>query len=316
MSVLDKRSDGFHNIVSVFLAADFGDTLLFSLPDTDSNLTEIDMKGFDLPVPLKENIIFKAVSLFREKTGFVKDLKITVEKRIPVGGGLGGGSSDAAAVLIALNEITGFPCSREELLKMGASLGSDVPFFIYQTPAAFVTGRGEIIEPIEAPDLSLVLVNPGFSSSTADAFRLLDQYRLDNGDKEAQKHERNNVRLKTAMDEYKKDCNLNSIEGVSSAYCFRFYNDFLPVFKEPQKSVYNKIISRLRSLGADYSGLSGSGSTCFGIFSGWEKAQKAADDISREDTQLKQCARSEFFTSHSTLVDKQIFVKAVKTCHF
>jgi len=237
LAVLDRRPDGFHNIESVFLAVDFGDTLHFEpIPGEKTLKLAIEgpaAAGLDLPV--EKNIIFKALSLFRDKTGFAQGLKIRVEKRIPIGGGLGGGSSDAAATLLALNKLAGFPLSREQLLEMAAALGSDVPFFIYETAAARVTGRGECVEPLEAPCFFLVLVNPGFPSDTAAAFRLLDEYRA-NGDSHL----------------------------------------FLPVFKEPEKSVYNSIISRLRELGAEPAGLSGAGSTCFGIFKEKPLAEKAA----------------------------------------
>jgi len=259
LAVFDKRPDGFHNLESIFLAVDFGDTMHFELIFGKKTL-KLTMKGsfsadFDLPV--EKNIIFKALSLFRAKTGFDHGLEISVEKRIPFGGGLGGGSSDAAATLLALNKLADFPLSREQLLEMAASLGSDVPFFIYKTAAARVTGRGECIEPLEAPYLFLVLVNPGFPSDTAAAFRLFDEKVTDT------------VREPSAHGEISKFLNM-------APETWPFYNDFLPVFKEPEKSVYNGIISQLRELGADFAGLSGAGSTCFGVFAERELAERAA----------------------------------------
>ena len=258
LAVLDKRPDGFHNLESIFLAVDFGDTLHFE-PISGEKTLKLTMEGpaaagFDLPV--EKNIIFKALSLFRDKTGFAQGLKIRVEKRIPSGGGLGGGSSDAAATLLALNKLAGFPLGREQLLEMAAALGSDVPFFIYETAAARVTGRGECVEPLEAPCRFLVLVNPGFPSDTAAAFRLLDEYR---------KSTPNFVTYRrTDAQENKKFAERS------------FGNDFLPVFKEPEKSVYDGIISRLRELGAEFASLSGTGSTCFGVFREKPLAEKAA----------------------------------------
>jgi len=246
LAVKDRRPDGYHNLESVFLALDFGDTLHFQLVPGQKT-TEIVMEGLNFTLPIEKNIIFKALSLFREKTDLFEGLKIIVEKRIPPGGGLGGGSSDAASTLLALNCLAGFPLKRGSLLEMAASLGSDVPFFIYKTAAARVSGRGECIEPVEAPRCFFVLVNPGFPSDTAVAFRLLDEYRrAQNPHAEAQ-----------------------IARGG-------FWNDFLPVFKEPEKSVYNEIISRLKELGADFAGLSGAGSTCFGVFKEREGAEKAA----------------------------------------
>lgn len=252
LAVLDRRADGFHNLDSIFLAMDFGDILHF-FPVENKELTEIttewayeDINTENIPV--EKNLIFKALSLFREKTRFLQGIRVKVEKRIPVGSGLGGGSSDAAAALLAVNKLAGFPLTREELLKLACSLGSDVPFFIYETAAARVSGRGEIITPMDAPYRFFVLVNPGFSSNTADAFKLLDKYR-----------EKNPV--------------------VKSG---GYYNDFLDCFHYPEKSVYNAIIAGLRQLGADFASLSGSGSACFGCFKEKQTAQKAADVLRGE----------------------------------
>ena len=270
LEVKDRRQDGFHNLKSIFLAIDFGDILHFELI-SGTNAVEIDMEwpylsGTEINkraetcfIPLQSNIIHKALSLFRDKTGFDQGLRIKVEKYILAGGGLGGGSSDAAAALLAFNKLAGSPLNNESLLSMAATLGSDVPFFIYQTPAALITGRGEFIKPVEAPCLFFVLVNPGFPSDTAAAFRLLDEYR---------KSGKRNEKL-----EKRKDIlpHLSLPFSQSS-----FFNDFLPVFGEREKSVYNEIISQLLELKADFASLSGTGSTCFGVFKDREIAESTA----------------------------------------
>jgi len=177
LAVKDRRVDGFHNLESLFFSVDFYDILYFRL-SWDEKLIKIDMKGLKFNLKEQDNIIFKAISLFREKAGFNKGLEVSVEKNIPSGGGLGGGSSDAAAALLALNKMAGFPLAKETLLEMGATLGSDVPFFLHEIPAAWVTGRGEQIKPLNSvPQIYIVLVNPGFSSNTTKAFRLLDENR-------------------------------------------------------------------------------------------------------------------------------------------
>ncbi|MDR0301995.1 MAG: 4-(cytidine 5'-diphospho)-2-C-methyl-D-erythritol kinase [Treponema sp.] len=250
LAVLERRPDGFHNLESVFLALDFADTLFFE-PFDQENALEIDMKTGSVPIPAEKNIIFRTISLFRAKTGFFQGLRVKVEKRIPIGGGLGGGSSNAASTLLALNKLASSPLNRDSLLEMGASLGSDIPFFLREIPAAKVTGRGECIEPIDIPRLFLVLVNPGFHSDTAAAYRLLDKKR--EGEKIA------------------------SSKAPENGIAFNsFWNDFLPVFEEPEKSVYNDIIAQLEEIGAEYANLSGSGSTCFGVFYDRAKAEKAA----------------------------------------
>jgi 4-diphosphocytidyl-2-C-methyl-D-erythritol kinase len=206
-------------------------------------------------ISAEKNIIFKALSLFREKTRFFQGFNIEVEKRIPVGSGLGGGSSDAAAALLTLNKLTNFPLNRDELLKLAGNLGSDVPFFIYETAAARVTGRGECIAPVNAPFNHYVLVNPGFPSGTAAAYKLLDEYR-----------EKNQTAAKN---------------GCS--------NDFLDCFRDPEKSIYDAIISKLWQLGADFASLSGSGSTCFGAFKETQQAQNAVKALDGEWGFVKYC---------------------------
>jgi 4-diphosphocytidyl-2-C-methyl-D-erythritol kinase len=261
LAVLDRRPDRFHNIESVFLAVDFADTLHFELSGRE-NAVEIVMKPGSVPIPAEKNIIFQALSLFRAKTGFSKGLKIKVEKRIPIGGGLGGGSSNAASALLAFNKLAGSPLNRGLLLEMGASLGSDVPFFLCETAAALVTGRGEKIAPIHAPRLFLTLVNPGFPSDTAAAYRLFDE----KGGKPP-------------------DTAAGLLDGGQVADTpadWPFRNDFLPVFEDPEKSVYGDILSGLSYSGAGYANLSGSGSTCFGVFTDRAKAEKAAKTMRKK----------------------------------
>jgi len=269
LSVKDRRTDGFHDLESIFLALDWGDELFF---ERSKNGDKVFLEWDDTikPAHIQNNIVSRAIALFREKSAgsakavgaFDGGVTVHVKKRIPVGGGLGGGSSDAAAALLAMNKLTGSQFCRDELLAMGAALGSDVPFFLHETAAAWVTGRGENIEPIEAPVLpGLVLVNPGFSSDTAAAFRLLDEYR-ESKEFTARRHD-------------------PSIRCLGPDLWFKgndltFYNDFLPVFGEREKSVYYEIISDLKDSGAVFADLSGAGATCFGVFDTMEQTQRAA----------------------------------------
>ena len=275
LKVGGRRPDGFHDIESLFLALVFGDTLYVeTTPSETAAPPEITMNG---PLALQldgENIIARAISLFRDRTGFNQGLKVAVEKRIPCGGGLGGGSSDAAAALLALNCLAadgGNLLSRAELAEMGAYLGSDVPFFLHNTPAAWITGRGEQIQPLELPEsalnLAIILVNPGFPSDTAEAYRLLDKTRT-----EAQRPIEPSVRGHGGKNLGFSDV-LNHLNQPQN---WSFFNDFLPVLINSDKgTVYQRIIGELRELGAGFAGLSGSGSTCFGVFSGQNQAESA-----------------------------------------
>jgi len=266
LAVKNRRDDGFHDLESIFLALNFGDLLHFNAMDTISD--EISMGN--CPVTMLDNIIYKAITLFRQKTGFSLGLNVNVVKRIPLGGGLGGGSSNAAATLLALNKILGSQgeaLSCEALLEMAAVLGSDVPFFIHETPAAMVCGRGEIIEPVDMPPMFLVLVNPGFPSDTGRAFRLLDEKRIITKE-------------------------LTHRNTGSCGLWQNFVNDFLSIFPEEEQRIYNEIISALQSQGAQYANLSGSGATCFGIFEEEEQAQKAAKSLRGKWDFVECCAKN------------------------
>jgi 4-diphosphocytidyl-2-C-methyl-D-erythritol kinase len=163
LRVRGKRPDGYHDLESIFLALQFGDTLRFSLGDEPG---AVQIRGLE-EVAAEENIICRALALFREVTGFDRGLRVELEKRIPLGGGLGGGSSDGAAALRALNELSGAGFSGARLAEMAAELGSDVPFFL-TGGAAWVSGRGDRIRPLPPPPVfPVVLVNPGFPSETA-----------------------------------------------------------------------------------------------------------------------------------------------------
>ena len=267
----DRRPDGYHAIESLFLALAFGDVLAVETAQGSPEITmdwQSGASNASIPeIPAEHNIISRAVALFSSRTGYDRGLKINVEKRIPLGGGLGGGSSDAAAALLALNLLAGGNNSGlldiPALAEMGAALGSDVPFFVYcaaDRPAAWVSGRGERVRPVILPDavlgLSLLLVNPGFPSDTALAYRLFDKYRQ----KEPSLRQSDAAQLQSF---------------AHSPDNWHFFNDFLPVFNAAGReetviggdySVYRRIIADLRELGADFAGLSGSGSTCFGVF--------------------------------------------------
>lgn len=159
--VLRKRSDGYHEIASILQAIDLFDTLEFTQCDFDS-LTCSDP---DLPCD-ESNLVIKALRIFKSQFPLPFGVKIHLEKKIPCQAGLGGGSSNAATTLWALNELVGSPASLPQLMAMGASLGSDVSFF-FSSGTACCTGRGEIIdshqllEPLEG-----WLAKPPFGLST------------------------------------------------------------------------------------------------------------------------------------------------------
>lgn len=142
LKILGKRSDGYHEISSLFQTVDLGDTLQVELADHD----ELTCSDPSIPTDAT-NLILKASSLFRQKTGLQMGLKIHLDKYIPIQAGLGGGSSNAASTLWAFNELTNRKVSLFQLQKWGEEIGSDIPFF-FSSGSAYCTGRGEVIYPI------------------------------------------------------------------------------------------------------------------------------------------------------------------------
>lgn len=154
--VLRKRGDGYHDIASLFQAIDLFDRLFISPSDQDK------ITCTDPAIPCDEtNLVAKAMALFPNRSRF----HIHIEKKIPVQAGLGGGSSNGATVLWGINELMGRPNTLDQLVEMGAKIGSDVPFFL-SLGSAFCTGRGEILEPRPFVTLTGWLAKPIFGLST------------------------------------------------------------------------------------------------------------------------------------------------------
>jgi 4-diphosphocytidyl-2-C-methyl-D-erythritol kinase len=166
LRVLGKRKDGFHEIETLIAPISLADRI-----DIERQSRWIDFSCDDPTVPSgDENLVVRAVKAFLERTKISGGAKIKLQKQIPHGAGLGGGSSDAAATLRALNEIFETKLSREELAKLGSTIGSDVPFFLFES-AAICKGRGEIVSPTKLKKkLSILLLKPAFSVSSAWAY--------------------------------------------------------------------------------------------------------------------------------------------------
>jgi 4-diphosphocytidyl-2-C-methyl-D-erythritol kinase len=167
LRVLGRRPDGFHDIETLMAPLDLADRLEVDLKDSPG----VDFSCSDSSLPMDgSNLVCKAVAAFSHVIGRDFGVRIHLEKNIPHGAGLGGGSSDAAAVLKALNELLGVGFSVEELENLAASIGSDVPFFIRCVPA-ICRGRGERIEPVAGiRGAEILLVKPPFPVSTAWAY--------------------------------------------------------------------------------------------------------------------------------------------------
>ncbi len=171
LHILGRRPDGFHELETLMAPISLGDTLDLDLIPQGIEFTCSDPTLSDA----KDNLATKAARLFLDEFKLPTGVRIHLEKAVPVGAGLGGGSSDAAAVLLALRQLTAAPCDNARLAELASRLGSDIPFFIYSQPA-LCKGRGEIIEPITLKEnLQGLLVHPGFGVSTPWAYKTYAQ---------------------------------------------------------------------------------------------------------------------------------------------
>lgn len=170
LRILGKRPDGFHEIETRLVRLAFGDTVEIEHLGTG---TTVNFTCSDPTVPADEsNLALKVLRAFESRTGTQSSWRIHLEKRIPHGAGLGGGSSNAATVLRAANELSGNPLSLPQLLEIAAQIGSDVPCFLLDSPAADGTGRGEIVQPAPFPhQLHVVLIKPPFPVPTPWAYK-------------------------------------------------------------------------------------------------------------------------------------------------
>ena len=166
LKVLGKRADGFHDIETLISPISLNDRIEIEKQDR-----WIDLKCDDPALSSgDDNLVMRAAKSFFEQTKIKSGVSIKLEKKIPQGAGLGGGSSDAAAALRGLNHIFGTSLSRAELVELGSTIGSDIPFFLFES-AAICTGRGEIVEPVKLQrKLSILLLKPGFGVSSAWAY--------------------------------------------------------------------------------------------------------------------------------------------------
>src|SRR5215469_17992368 len=168
LRVLNRRSDGFHEIETFIAPISLCDEIKI---EQRSRKHKIAFRCDDVSVPTGEdNIVVRAANVFFEETKIPTGVSIELKKTIPHGAGLGGGSSDAASTLLALNEVFETNLPREALAKMAEMIGSDVPFFIFQS-AAVCTGRGELVSPTRLREqLSLLLLKPEFGVPTQWAY--------------------------------------------------------------------------------------------------------------------------------------------------
>lgn len=256
LAVLDKRPDGFHAIQSLMQTISLCDELTFA----EAKYLRV---ASSLHIPADRNLVHRAAQALRNVTGCTLGAAITLSKDIPTGAGLGGGSSDAATTLKGLNTLWGLGLSDAELAEIGASIGSDVPFF-FAAPAARVEGRGEIVTPLPVTQSCIVLlVYPSFGVSTSWAYAELAERRgrdLTNcGDN------LDNIQLLFDVLEKKDFSRVQASlrNDLEEAVAGRY-------------TVIAEIRQQLLDVGAVAARMSGSGSTVFGLFGDMVVAEEAA----------------------------------------
>ncbi len=269
LQVLGIRSDGFHSLESVFAKISLYDSIKMELTLKASEI-KLECTGVSSPAD-KTNIIWKAAELFLLKTGYKSKygVSISLHKTIPSPGGLGGGSSDAAAVLLGLKKLTG---DSIDLMSLGEQLGSDVPFFLLPEETAFVEGRGEKLKPVFVPNFFCVLVHSGENIPTPMAFKLWDE--LQGG--------------------LTKACNISDYTALKfgawhegKPFPVRLDNDFLTLLlnRFPSMAWTVKELSRL----TNNWGLSGSGPTFYALFRSQSEAIEAEAHLSGKFPWVCRC---------------------------
>ena len=234
--ITEKRTDGFHNLESLFLPIPLFDILEVTVTTEDTSLV---CTGESSDIPTEKNIVFKAWQLLRDSHG-IGNVHIHLHKIIPSGAGMGGGSSDGSFMLKALNELFQLNLSVVQLEDFAAQLGSDCPFFINNT-ASLVSGRGEGVEPIDfnLEGRYLVVVNPGIHISTARAFQGIQSLPSNFNWKDFIQH---------------KDFEQVELRNDFENNVFQLYPEIA------------KIKSEFLKAGAIYSSMSGTGSTVYALF--------------------------------------------------
>ena len=249
LSVLNKRDDGYHNIVSPMQCVDLFDVLTFEEAE-DIHLLS------DLSIPAEGNLVFKAAALLKRASSYKFGARIELQKNIPVAAGLGGGSSDAAYTLMGLNRLWGLNFDRKALMDLAAEIGSDVPFFLAGN-FSLIEGRGEKVTAVNTEcSMILLLVKPDISVSTAWAYNS----------------------FKTGLTKKTVDIKLFCQALDRKNYAFlrdAVWNDLEDVVirKYP---VIGELKEKLKQNGAVFSLMSGSGSAVFGVFNAIEEAVNAS----------------------------------------
>ncbi len=259
LKVLGKDESGFHQLETHFAAVGLYDVLTVARAEEGLELV---VEGAELGDP-RDNLVYRAAAAFLAEADVAEGARMTLEKAIPAGAGLGGGSSDAAATLKLLNRLHDDPLSEVDLSVIGRSLGADVPFFLFPSPCALGFDRGDRLVAIDPlPESPIVLALPPIHVGTADAFVMLADSRGGANTITMEEHEVVNVRTMPDWDSAAKDA----------------ANDFEEVIFDRHPSL-GVLRNEIEEAGAFLARLSGSGAAVFGLFDEGEKAAEAAEKL-------------------------------------
>ncbi len=247
LHITGQREDGYHLLQTVFQFLDYADTITLSLRE-DGHIHRLsDLAG----VPAEDDLVVKAAKLLQLHCGNHLGVDISVEKILPMGGGLGGGSSNAASVLVALNHLWACGMSQQELTELGVQLGADVPVFIF-AQSAWAEGVGEQLKPIDLPDKWFLVLKPQINVSTAEVF---------------------------ANSQLRRDCSTITIRDFLTGQTEN-------VCEKPVREMYPEVDQALNEL-AHYcedggSRLTGTGACVFAAFDNKEQAEEALTELSEK----------------------------------
>jgi len=255
LEVLGKRADGYHEIATVLQAVELSDRLVIE----DAEVLELRATAPDVPTD-GTNLVLRAARALGEASGMTRGARITLDKRIPVAAGLGGGSTDAAATLVGLNRLWGLRWPAARLAEVAVTLGMDVPFFL-RGGVAVGTGRGEKLEPVAGTALALVLVNPGVGASTAAIYGGVTPAMYSDGGGVhrmlAALRSRRPARVAASL--------ANALERVAA----------------PQHPQVRRMEAALLAAGALGAAMSGSGLTVFGVARSFDHARQIRARVAR-----------------------------------
>jgi len=260
LRIHNKRSDGYHNLDTIFQTISLHDTIKITTTDNAEIVLSCDDR--QLPVD-SQNLVMRSAQAFQDRFAVSKGARIQLEKRIPVRAGLGGGSSDAAVTLLALARVWETAATRQDLIQIGVRLGADVPFF-FTGGMARGTGIGDQLEPLpDSPGKSLLIIKPNAHINTAEAYKVFDERCLTT---------RNSKSI---------------LSGSQPTYVFdnksaaSLENDFEQVVFDLEPEIA-RAKAALMGAGAQVAMLAGSGSAVFGIFDSGDAQRRAIQAIELE----------------------------------